>query len=187
MPNFTVYTNDGTVVRSGYVAGNDSAATMQAGQGESVLIGAIGHRDVHRVNLSNPAKPVLELIPSPQKTLADIKRETKAAVASRRWQAETGGMPFGGGTIATDDRSKLLLASAAEQARLNPAFTVDWKLEDGSWAHLDAAGVGGAYAGIFAWVNACFAREKALCALIDAAANEAAITALSPTIQAFWP
>lgn len=128
-------------------------------------------------------------VPTPkvtQKTLAEIKRSAKAEVASRRWEVEVGGIPFGGGTLPSDDRSKVLLASAAEQARRNPDFVVDWKLSDGSWAPLNAATIIAASESVLAWVSDCFAREKVLCDQIDAAADQAAVEALKPVINAFW-
>ena len=96
---------------------------------------------------------------------------------TRRWEIETGGMSFAGATLATDDRSKPLLSSAAAQAATDSTFTTEWKTDDGTWVTLEAAAIIAARDALFAFVQSCFAREQAIDASIDAAPDEASLAA----------
>lgn len=140
-----------------------------------------------RVNISDPLNPVVEDIPPYVPTLAELKEEAKGVLANRRWDIEVGGMPFNGSTIATDDRSKLLLASAAAKARDDAEFTTKWKTADGEWIELNVAAIGAIYTAVFDWVSACFAREEELTNLIDSAADAEELATLTASIEPFWP
>jgi hypothetical protein len=96
-------------------------------------------------------------------------------------------MPFNGTTLATDDRSKLLLSAAAAKAQSDPDFTTEWKMQDGAWVTLNAQAIIAAYAAMFGWVTQCFAREQAIGEMIDAAADAGDLDDLAPVILAFWP
>lgn len=61
-----------------------------------------------------------------------------AYAADKRWQMETGGFEFSGLHIATDDRSKIMMAGAREAAKANPDFTTPWVTSTGEIAVLDA-------------------------------------------------
>ena len=68
------------------------------------------------------------------------KREVLTLYAAdKRWQKEIGGFEFNGLHIATDDRSKIMIAGARESAKDNPDFTTPWVTSTGEIALLDAA------------------------------------------------
>ena len=131
-------------------------------------------------------KALVVLVPPPP-TLIELKSDAKKRTAQRRWEIETGGISLNGSGIATDDRSKLLLSSAADQARADATFSAKWKTADGSWITLDAATILTIYGAVFAHVRACFAREAVICGLIDNAASPDDVAWLAPAITAFWP
>ena len=90
-------------------------------------------------------------------------------------------------TVATDDRSKLLLSAVATQAQVDPAFRTEWKMQDGTWQTLNADGLIAIYRAVFGWVADCFAREQALGDLIDAAEDEETLSGLTSLLEKFWP
>lgn len=185
MKLFTVYSpTSGAILRSGVVS-NDADAALQAGTGEAVLLDERGGILSQRVAL--PPEVVEPCIAPIVAVLAELKDDAKAATAQRRWEVETGGMNFGGSILATDDRSKLLLTQAAAKAEADSVFTTEWKAADNSWVMLDAATLIAARDAMFAHVQNCFSREKDIDALIDSSADSAALAALGPAIQAFWP
>ena len=69
----------------------------------------------------------------------DPKQALTLYAADKRWQKETGGFEFNGLHIATDDRSKIMIAGAREAAKGNPDFTTPWVTTTGKIAMLDAA------------------------------------------------
>lgn len=71
----------------------------------------------------------------------DPKVVLAAYAADKRWQKETGGFKFNGLHIATDDRSKIMIAGAREAAKANPDFTTPWVTSTGEIALLDAAAI----------------------------------------------
>ncbi len=71
----------------------------------------------------------------------DPKVALVAYAADKRWQKETGGFEFNGLHIATDDRSKIMIAGAREAAKANPDFTTPWVTSTGEIAILDAAAI----------------------------------------------
>lgn len=52
----------------------------------------------------------------------DPKVALAAYAADKRWQKETGGFEFNGLHIATDDRSKIMIAGAREAAKSQSGF-----------------------------------------------------------------
>jgi len=183
MTKFTIYDPATNKVIGGGTVANDGDVDLQPKpDGAVTVLGVMGIPGVH-----NYVGGQLVNIPPPVLSLAELKAVAKQSVADRRWEIETGGVTVSGTVIATDDRSKLLLSSAAEKARADSTFTAKWKTADGSWAQLDAVTILAIYAAVFGWVDQCFAREAVLDDLIDAAADEAALDALSSTIEAFWP
>ncbi|MCG6539193.1 DUF4376 domain-containing protein, partial [Pseudomonas sp. KSR10] len=54
-----------------------------------------------------------------------------AAIAARRWQAETAGITVDGTAIDTGRDSQALITGAAVSAMLDPAYTVRWKTPSG--------------------------------------------------------
>ena len=107
-----------------------------------------------------------------------------ARLAERRWQVETGGIDVGGVHIATDDRSKLLLANAATRAREDPAYSVRWKTSPGQFSQISASEIVAADAAVYAHVQRCFAREAELSDQLEAAKKP---EALADAVEGFWP
>lgn len=125
--------------------------------------------------------------PSPDpESLPAAKSRLLARLAHRRWQVETGGFVIGGLSIATDDRSKLMLMGAAEQARRDSTWTARWKTGTG-WANLTAAQVTAVADAALAHVQACFALEADLAGQIAAAADSTILAGLAAQVEAFSP
>lgn len=115
------------------------------------------------------AEYVIEPIP-----LAEIKAAAKARVAARRWQAEIDGIEVLGVKVDTSRESQAMLAGANLLATMYPDMTIDWKTKDG-WVQLSAAMILGLSSTVGLHVQACFARERMISELIDAADNPAAV------------
>ncbi|MDN5938756.1 MAG: DUF4376 domain-containing protein [Salinisphaera sp.] len=98
---------------------------------------------------------------------ADSRRHQ---IAKRRYLEEGRGVTVGSQTYASDRDAQGLLtgsAVAAQQAlAAGVAFSVGWKTADG-WAQLDAKQLIDVANAVFAHVEACFAREAALLALVE--------------------
>lgn len=97
------------------------------------------------------------------------KSNLTAYAADKRWRKEVGGIVVGGVPVATDDRSKLLIAGARIKADANPEFTTKWKT-DGGFVLIDAATIIAVSDAVLAHVDACFAMEDEVIAEIDAGA-----------------
>lgn len=110
------------------------------------------------------------------------RAELAARVAQLRWQAETGGITIAGLSVATDDRSKMMVMGARMIADANPAFTTQWKAGDG-FVTIDAPTIIAMSDAIFAHVDACFAAEAELRAKIEA--DE--VTTLDEVDAFAWP
>ena len=111
------------------------------------------------------------------KPLADVKAARLAALATKRWEAECGGVAVGGTLIATDDRSKTLLSGKYRTAEKNPDATHRWKGAGGEIA-LTSAQVIAIGDAVSAHVQACFDHELDLMAEIGAAETVAAVRAI---------
>ncbi|MTW19347.1 DUF4376 domain-containing protein [Rhodoplanes serenus] len=79
-----------------------------------------------------------------------------AYAADARWRRETGGITIDGLHIATDDRSKLLIAGARIQAEADPAWSTVWTAADGARHPVSAAQVIAISAAVLAHVDAGF-------------------------------
>lgn len=84
-----------------------------------------------------------------------------AAIAERRWQAETGGLYLQGTFVNTEDRSKTLLNGSALKAMRNPAYVLRWKTPEG-FVELTAEQVLYFADAVADFVQACFDREEEL-------------------------
>lgn len=115
----------------------------------------------------------------------DPVAEKLAALAARRWQAETGGIVVGGLAVKTDAETSAKLTAAYVQAEKNAAFTVRWKVETGVFVTLDAATIIALGDAVTVHVQACFNREDELTTAILAAADAAALEAID--IESGWP
>jgi hypothetical protein len=87
--------------------------------------------------------------------------------ADIRWRKEVGGIVVGGVPVATDDRSKLLIAGARIKADANPEFTTKWKSDSG-FVLIDAATIIAISDAVLAHVDSCFDTENEVMAAIDA-------------------
>lgn len=77
--------------------------------------------------------------------------------ANARWRSEVGGVTVNGVTIATDDRSKVMLMGARITAAADPSFTTPWVAADGVTHQLTAAEVIAISDAVLAHVATCFA------------------------------
>lgn len=91
----------------------------------------------------------------------------RAAIAARRWQAETAGIGVGGMHIDTDDRSKTLITGSAIKAMRDPEYSLNWKTPDG-FIQIPASQVLAMADSVSDHVQTCFDRESAL---LDALAD----------------
>lgn len=89
-----------------------------------------------------------------------------AYAADKRWRVETGGAIVGGVTVATDDRSKVMIMGARIKADADPDYVVGWKVADGGFVNLTAPQIIAVSNAVLAHVDACFAAEAALVAAI---------------------
>lgn len=87
-----------------------------------------------------PTKEIPASEATPEQAV-DPKQALTLYAADKRWQKETGGFEFNGLHIATDDRSKIMIAGAREAAKANPDFTTPWVTSTGEIAVLDAAAI----------------------------------------------
>lgn len=122
---------------------------------------------------------------SPPLTLDEAKSRRLAALAARRWRAETGGMVVDEVPVATDTNSQAKITGAALDATLDPTAVVRWKCADGVFRELDAEQILALARAMRAHVQACFDHEAALTTAIDAATDAAALAAID--IETGWP
>lgn len=88
-----------------------------------------------------------------------------AAIAARRYDAETSGTTVDGMPVNTERDSQALLTGAALQAMLDPNYTVRWKTV-GGFVDLDAQQIIALATAVRAHVQACFDREAVLVAAV---------------------
>ncbi len=117
--------------------------------------------------------------------LAEAQAERLAALAERRWQAETAGITVAGIPVSTDRESQGLITGAALAATLDGDYAVTWKTPGGAFVTLTAPQILAVAQGVRAHVQACFDREAVLAAVIAAAADLAALDAVD--IESEWP
>jgi hypothetical protein len=113
------------------------------------------------------------------KSLALLKAEKTAAITARRWEVETGGITLNGAAIATDAATQAKLSGALQLVQDDDTRILDWKGVNG-WITLDATAVTAIAVAVGAHVQACFSREKALHAAVDAAETTAALALIDP-------
>lgn len=121
-------------------------------------------------------------VPPAPLSLAALKSAKRAALAALRYAREIAGLPAWG--LRTDRESQALLTGAALAASLDPAYTVDWKTENG-WTTLNAAQLLGAAQVVRAHVQACFSNERAHAQAIDALTTPEAVEAYD--LSGGWP
>ncbi|PWB94942.1 hypothetical protein C5689_05740 [Methylosinus sporium] len=116
--------------------------------------------------------------PLPAPTLAEAKREKRAALAERRWRAETAGATVLGMRMSTDERTQGKLTAAVVASVLDNSYAVNWKLADGTFVTFDHATLIAVAQGVRAHVQSCFDREAQLVVAIEAAQDMAALAAI---------
>jgi len=181
MKQFIIIDAAGLVVRSGVVSTDGDVSAQVLQPGHSLVAGVTA-----RPRLDRWTGAAVEALPVAAPTLAKLKEQALDRLASRRWQAENGGVIVAGIRVATDDRSKLLIADAGRRAEADSSFTTKWKSRDG-WVTLNATALIGLRNAVFAHVAACFAREAELADAVAAADTAAGLVALGPTLARFWP
>ena len=143
-----------------------------------------GHRIVS-TTLSDDGGMPRWLVESEAVPLAELRAAKLAALAARRWQAETAGITVEGVPVMSDRESQGLIVGAALQAVIDPAYTLRWKTAAGAFVALSATELLAVAQAVRAHVQACFDREAALTEAINAAADVAALDAAD--IGAGWP
>ncbi|HEY8064643.1 MAG TPA: DUF4376 domain-containing protein [Methylosinus sp.] len=123
--------------------------------------------------------------PLPAPTLGQAKSAKLAALAERRWRAETAGAVVDGMRLPTDEKTQAKLTAAVVASVLDNNYAVNWKLADGSFASFDHATLIAVAQGVRAHVQGCFDREATLVAAIDAASEIGALAAID--IETGWP
>lgn len=95
--------------------------------------------------------------------------ELAAAIAARRYHAETSGTTVNGMPLDTGRDSQALVTGAALAAVLDPAYSCQWKTASGAgFITLDAQQIIALAGAMRAHVQACFDREAALLAALEA-------------------
>lgn len=107
-----------------------------------------------------------QLVTAEVKALAALQ-ETRARIAARRWEAETGGTLIQGLPVPTDRESQGLITGATVQAMIDPSYTLNFKTAAG-FVSLDASTVIGMAMAVRKHVQACFDREAALLDALEA-------------------
>ncbi|SPL63575.1 DUF4376 domain-containing protein [Ochrobactrum soli] len=90
-----------------------------------------------------------------------------AYAAQKRWEKEVGGITLNGMSVATDDRSKMMISGARVAAEADPNFVTQWKAADGTFVTIDAAAVIAISDTMLAHVSSCFAIEAQVLAGIQ--------------------
>ncbi|KAF1072695.1 MAG: hypothetical protein GAK45_00130 [Pseudomonas citronellolis] len=132
-------------------------AALMAGQAAGLLIQA-----------DTNGRPVLA-----ERTVTEA--DTRAAIATRRYQAETAGTPVGDNILPTDRDSQALITGAALSAMRNSDYVLNWKTTTG-FIQLNAEQLLAMADAVRDHVQACFDREaELLAALADGSLTPAMI------------
>ena len=97
------------------------------------------------------------------------KEQAKTALASKRYDAETGGITVINVHIQTDRESRSNLIAARTLAKEDATYSTYWKTADGSFMKLDAETIIAIAYAVVEHVEKCFRDEMQLAAQIDAA------------------
>lgn len=118
-------------------------------------------------------------------TLEQARADKLAAAAERRWRAEIGGALVGNMPVKMDAVSTAKITAAYVQAKANPAFTVNWKVDTAMFVTLDAATIIAIGDAVTAHVQACFDREMVLATAIMLAPDINGLDAID--LETGWP
>lgn len=118
-------------------------------------------------------------------SLAAAKVRKLAELAERRWRAEIGGITIGALPVATDAAAQAKLTGAVVASLLDNAYSVRWKLADGTFALLDHETLITAAQSVRAHVQGCFDHEAVLADQINAASDTTQLAACD--LDSGWP
>ena len=95
-----------------------------------------------------------------------VKENLRKHAAAKRWKHSQGGTEVAGVHVQSDDIAiaKIMGAKMALDAGL--MTTIRWK-SDGGWIDLDQTAMNGVFAGVSAFVQACYAAEETVVDLIN--------------------
>jgi len=119
--------------------------------------------------------------PTPIRTQASLL----AGVATKRWQAETGGIVVAGSPIKTDRESQAQLSSAYTSLKSGLIDDTPWKADGDTFVLVTLAGLELIAQAVATHVRACFAAEEAHCIAIAALQTQAELDAYD--IDTGWP
>lgn len=129
-----------------------------------------GQSEGKRIGADEEGRPIL-IVPPPL-TLAETVTAKKAALAAYRYDKEVGGLTLPNGMkVATDDRSKTLIAGARLDTMSDPTTLTNFKADSG-WIQIDAGTVAMISTAVAAHVRTCFDIEKAHSDALDAIAED---------------
>lgn len=120
-----------------------------------------------------------QMITAEDKAESD-RKATVAAIAARRWEAETTGIKVNGIAIDTGRDSQALITGAAVSAMLDPAYSVRWKTPTG-FIDLEGQQIIAMAAAVRAHVQAAFDREAELLSALDSG------TFTAEMLEEGWP
>ena len=143
----------------GYTESGMIRVILDGDEGESFVPDDMGNR--HRQMIAE-WEAAGNTIPPYESPVPDLY----AYLADLRWQTETGGIMVNGLSVATDDRSKLMLSGARIKADNDPTFTTKWKGSDGSFIVIDAPTIIAISDVVLDHVDRCFAAEDTVTGLI---------------------
>lgn len=122
----------------------------------------------------------------PTFSFAKLKANKLAALADRRWQAETDGVNFNGATIRTDDKSQAKITGAVTLFANDPDLvSIKWEATPGVIVEVDKTMMTAIGIAVGRHSQACFARSAELTAAINAASDATALAAID--IDTGWP
>jgi len=118
--------------------------------------------------------------------LDELKADKLAALAQRRWEAETGGVTVNGALIRTDATSQAKITGAVSLFQADETLTsMDWEAQPGVFVELDATAMTAIGIAVGRHVQACFSNGRALSEAISAASDATALDAID--INQGWP
>lgn len=142
-----------------------------------------------------------EALPAdPDAELADLKRQKKEEVSAVRYSRQVAGVRVGDYIFHTDGEGRASINEAMTHAKLHEdqngpgTYSVEWKTQgrhddpQDKWVTLSLAELLTAGLAVGTYVSDCFSRDKAICAAIDAALDEAGVVAAyEDNIDIGWP
>jgi hypothetical protein len=119
----------------------------------------------------------------PPRTLPKAKADKLTALATKRYEVETGGVTVGGVTIMTDAVSQAKLTGAWLRVQRKPSASIRWKGRDG-WVTVGKAEIEALVDAVSDHVQTCFDKEYAHSEVITALTTIASVDAYD--IETGW-